>query len=127
MRGLFKDWTGQRFGNLLVIGYEQKVIKSGQQWIKAIIWMCRCDCGNTCEIPSRRFALTQARISQATVGRKPKPMSCDECAARSEQEKVAAIQRRREQARLARYENSPYMRDYERYREGFTPEQRARY
>lgn len=54
-------------------------------------------------------------------------MSCAEGAARSRQEKVVASQKPRQPVLLSKYENNPYMRDYERYRANFTPEQRARY
>jgi hypothetical protein len=109
-----KDRTGQRFGKLVAISYEQRVVKSGQQWVKRIIWMCRCDCGNTREVSSHRLS------------ERP-PLSCVECAAQSNREKATVRQRQGERAPLPKHETSLYMRDYERYRKSFTPEQRARY
>lgn len=41
----FNDLTGKRFGKLIVIEKTSKRDKSG-----AIIWKCRCDCGNEIEI-----------------------------------------------------------------------------
>ena len=40
------DLTGKRFGKLVVLGETEKR-KSG-----AIVWSCRCDCGNLCEKPT---------------------------------------------------------------------------
>jgi hypothetical protein len=109
-----KDRTGERLDKLVAVSYEQKIVKSGGQWVKRIVWTCRCDCGNTREVSSRCLSIRQ-------------PMSCVECATRIMREKVAASQRQRERVPLPKYETSPYMRDYESYRENFTPEQRARY
>ena len=39
------DLTGQRFGNLLVI---KKIQNKGNRRM----WLCRCDCGKTCEKPT---------------------------------------------------------------------------
>ena len=38
-----KEYTGQKFGRLTVLGYAGK--KSGQR-----MWKCRCDCGNICTV-----------------------------------------------------------------------------
>jgi hypothetical protein len=45
--GHLVDLTGRRFGRLVVIKYIGKKLKKG-----ASIWLCLCDCGNECEIPS---------------------------------------------------------------------------
>lgn len=45
------DYTGRKFGMLTAlrdVGY-----RSGKR-----LWLCRCDCGKTTEIPSARFGLT---------------------------------------------------------------------
>lgn len=42
--GKFIDLTGQRFGRLLVIGY-QPGIYTGEE-VRRGKWICRCDCGN---------------------------------------------------------------------------------
>ena len=42
----FKDLSGKRFGNLIVLQATQQR-KSGH-----IIWACQCDCGNVVPIPS---------------------------------------------------------------------------
>lgn len=39
---VFKDITGQKFGKLTAIDYKVKNNKT--------IWICKCDCGNICEI-----------------------------------------------------------------------------
>ena len=41
-----KDLTGQRFGRLVALEPTDKRYRS------TIIWRCRCDCGNACEVPS---------------------------------------------------------------------------
>lgn len=41
-----KDLTGKRFGKLVVLGKTEKR-KRG-----AYLWLCQCDCGNTCEKPT---------------------------------------------------------------------------
>ena len=40
-----KDLTGQRFGRLTVIA------DSGKRQRTAVVWLCKCDCGNTTESP----------------------------------------------------------------------------
>ena len=42
-----KDLTDQRFGRLTVIG------DSGQRNYGQVIWTCKCDCGNTANVPGR--------------------------------------------------------------------------
>lgn len=39
-RGAYKDLTGKKFGNWTVVE------DSGERKNKAIVWLCRCDCGN---------------------------------------------------------------------------------
>ena len=39
-RKTFKDLTGQRFGKLVALSYDQDKKK----------WLCQCDCGNTCYV-----------------------------------------------------------------------------
>lgn len=46
--GIFRDLTGQRFGYLNVIKYA----RSGKEGAE---WLCKCDCGNTCEVPSKKL------------------------------------------------------------------------
>ena len=43
--GKVKDITGIRFGNLIAI---QDTKKSDAH--RNRIWLCQCDCGNTCEV-----------------------------------------------------------------------------
>lgn len=40
------DLTGKRFGRLTVLG------PSGKKRQRAMLWRCRCDCGNLCEKPT---------------------------------------------------------------------------
>lgn len=42
-----KDLTGQKFGKLTVLGI------SGRNKYNALIWMCKCDCGNYADVLSR--------------------------------------------------------------------------
>lgn len=49
----FKDITGQRFGKLVVLNKTDKRIS------RFVVWECKCDCGNTCEIISA--SLTNGR------------------------------------------------------------------
>lgn len=42
-----RDLTGQRFGQLVVLEATQERGSGG-----ALLWRCRCDCGNTCETTS---------------------------------------------------------------------------
>jgi hypothetical protein len=101
-------------GKLVVERWQQKIIKSGEQWVKRIFWMCRCDCGKQREVPSSQ------------MGKQP-PLSCVGCTIDSSRQKISALQRQRVRAPLPKRETSPYMLHYERYRKGFTTEQRARY
>lgn len=39
--GKFKDLTGERFGNLVVVG------QAGRYKGTKVLWNCKCDCGNT--------------------------------------------------------------------------------
>ena len=51
-----KDLTGMRFGSLTAVsfaGYRQETRQ------KVSCWLCRCDCGNTCEVPG--YILTSGR------------------------------------------------------------------
>ena len=43
---MINDLTGQKFGRLLVIS------DSGHRNNRAVLWLCQCDCGNTCYIRS---------------------------------------------------------------------------
>lgn len=43
---LTKDLAGRRFGRLTVIK------RSGTSKSHSVVWLCRCDCGNLCEISS---------------------------------------------------------------------------
>lgn len=44
----FKDLTGKRFGNLIVVKPTDK------RKDDCVIWECKCDCGNTCYV-SRKY------------------------------------------------------------------------
>lgn len=44
--GNFKDLTGQRFGELIVLGLSHCTLK----W-RHLIWLCRCDCGAEITVP----------------------------------------------------------------------------
>lgn len=50
MRYNVKDLTGQRFGKLTVLEKTNKRQDGG-----SIVWRCKCDCGNICEISSKRL------------------------------------------------------------------------
>ena len=45
-----KDLTNKRFGRLLVLKDSNKRNKQGH-----IIWLCKCDCGNICEVSSHEL------------------------------------------------------------------------
>lgn len=44
-----RDLTGQRFGSLTAIE------PTDERYDGQVVWRCRCDCGNVCDIPSRRL------------------------------------------------------------------------
>ena len=46
-----KDITGQRFGRLLAICPTEKRTRSFGKSGGSVIWECKCDCGNTTEVP----------------------------------------------------------------------------
>lgn len=45
--GPIKDLTGKRFYKLLVLE------DTGKRKDRCVIWKCKCDCGNTCEVSSK--------------------------------------------------------------------------
>ena len=49
-KALRKDLTNKKFGKLTAIKYANKSNKSGNA-----IWICKCDCGNFCEIDSNNL------------------------------------------------------------------------
>lgn len=51
------DLTGQRFGRLVVIGYNEEVSKQK----KGSHWNCICDCGNNCTINGTRLKSGKTR------------------------------------------------------------------
>ena len=46
-----KDYTGQRFGMLKILAPTEHRDKSG-----SVLWLCRCDCGNTVEVSQSALA-----------------------------------------------------------------------
>ena len=46
----FIDLTGQRFGRLTVIERAKDYVQPNGRHI--VMWLCKCDCGNTCEVRS---------------------------------------------------------------------------
>lgn len=50
MRYNIKDLTGQKFGKLTVLEKTDKRQDGG-----SVVWKCKCDCGNICEISSKRL------------------------------------------------------------------------
>lgn len=46
-----KDLTGQRFGRLIVIEQHGST-EPNKYGSRYALWYCKCDCGNTCEVPS---------------------------------------------------------------------------
>lgn len=50
-----KDITGQRFGRLIALG------PTGKTPSDKIKWLCRCDCGETCEIISNQLLFGKTR------------------------------------------------------------------
>lgn len=51
------DLTGQRFGSLVVIGFDRSTpVKNGT----VLWWLCRCDCGNTKSIRGPNLCRTDA-------------------------------------------------------------------
>lgn len=47
--GVFKDLTGQRFYHLVVLKH------IGSDGGKGALWLCECDCGNECEVVSKKL------------------------------------------------------------------------
>ncbi len=71
------ELVGQRFGRLRVESYlrsrtEQIKTRPGRTSVHAV-WLCRCDCGNTCERESS--VLTGSKRRRSTS-------ACDECVSR---------------------------------------------
>lgn len=48
--GAFIDLTGQKFGRLTVIERAKDHIQTNGRHI--VCWLCKCECGNTCEVRS---------------------------------------------------------------------------
>jgi len=46
---MIKDLTGKKFGLLTIVEQTDKRIRGG------VVWVCRCDCGNTIEVVSGRL------------------------------------------------------------------------
>ena len=44
----YNDLTGNRFGRLTAL----RVVGKYYDWV---VWLCKCDCGNTVEVPSNRL------------------------------------------------------------------------
>ena len=42
------DLTGQRFGRLVVLSFSRWLV--GENGKRRRVWLCQCDCGNTCEV-----------------------------------------------------------------------------
>lgn len=55
-KGNIHDLTGQRFGKLIVLSVTEKRMDSG-----SVVWLCRCDCGNTTEVSARRLIRGKAK------------------------------------------------------------------
>ena len=51
-----KDLTGLRFGKLTVLGRSGNKAKDGN-----LLWLCKCDCGNTIEMTKRRLITGNTR------------------------------------------------------------------
>ena len=49
-KALRKDLTNKKFGKLTAVKYSGKSNKIGNA-----IWICKCDCGNTCEVDSNNL------------------------------------------------------------------------
>lgn len=58
-----KDLTGQRFGNLTVLGKGDWKEGAGR---RSRLWLCRCDCGNT--VQKRTQALTRGKDKARSCG-----------------------------------------------------------
>ena len=65
---LKRDWIGQRFGKLTVIGDGEPYISPKGR--KCPTWICKCDCGN--EKTIIRSSLTSGRTKSCGCGRKSK-------------------------------------------------------
>lgn len=45
-----KDYSGQRFGKLIVVEPTEKRSSNG-----SVVWLCKCDCGNYTEVSAKEF------------------------------------------------------------------------
>lgn len=70
--GKIKDITNMRFGNLIAIKNTGKADKH-----RNLIWLCQCDCGNTCEVSGNNLRTGHTKscgclkqINCAEVGKK---------------------------------------------------------
>lgn len=56
-----EDLTSQRFGRLVALEPTDK--RSGL----SVVWRCRCDCGNVCEVASGNLRSGRTQIGRAHV------------------------------------------------------------
>lgn len=64
--GKFKDLTGKPYGMLTVIARaEDKVYPSGQ---KHLMWLCKCECGNTVIVPGQCLTKGSSRSCGCSTG-----------------------------------------------------------
>ena len=63
-RAQYKDITGKRFGKLLVMYKTDKREKD----TGIIMWHCKCDCGNECDISGKNLRLGRSKSCGCTVG-----------------------------------------------------------
>ena len=64
MRGATRDLTGQRFGNLLVVGIAPR--QGAGSW-----WHCVCDCGKSCVKPGKELTKPSKRLWTHSCGCRP--------------------------------------------------------
>lgn len=57
--GVVKDLTGQKFGRLTVIE-QHGFTKRNKHGVRSALWLCKCDCGNTCEVSSANLRRTNS-------------------------------------------------------------------
>ena len=57
MRGILRELAGQRFGRLLAVHRT-----AGKSYETSAIWLCKCDCGNECDVTGRNLFVGKAKI-----------------------------------------------------------------
>lgn len=65
-RSRLKDLTGQRFGRLVVLRDS-----GGRSTGGSVLWLCNCDCGNTCKVQAGRLKTGNTKSCGCLPSRRP--------------------------------------------------------